>query len=637
MRQNGHGALTLEDARTWIEETGLCLFLPRRQFSTSTAPSFVEAVAGQQNSTPDQRHIALAEELLVRLELDGIAVRLNLLGQPGEQPDFVVAAWVLPYVYALRGDRDWRRNPQLTGSRQVSPLAVQAYKHLEQADSNLSELKHLLGREVTDAAVLRAITELWQQLRIIPVVAAPGVSAKWQLLRHRFQKAIAEGASTSQVTAISVLASIYLQAVIAASMEDVELFLAPLTARSKVREVLRGLVATRQVHTISMGHAPHFYVAGTLPEFAIPQTSYTSSSMPAFFLYGREHEDDMPAPEPARILTPPSPISTISHHVAEARPATPPPPPQVHVETRVLHTPAASNGHANGNGHKPISNGKAPEARPRFNRPAPHGRDRKVAQSLNGSRPARRSGPGARPVSGSRPGTSSRPASSSRQGTARPVPARPGTSRPGTSRPTSARPGTARPVSSRPASSRPGSSRPVSSRPGQARPTSARPGSPRPSSPSRWNSNGGRTNGSVHKTSSNGARNGSEVTRNGRDAGRNGNGGRPSNGSSSSRNGKSAAPAWNKHNGHSSNGHSKNGHSGNGHMSGAKPAGKAAPNGRNGSVTRNGASARKDTRPGHAPAHAKNGKPALTAGAKAGNSKRYGFTARPERSSKKRG
>src|SRR5580698_3510652 len=193
MRQNGHGALTLEDARTWIEETGLCLFLPRRQFSTSIAPSFVEAVAGRQTNTPDPKHIAIAEELLVRLENDSIAVRLNLAGQPGEQPDFVVAAWVLPYVYALRGDRDWRRSPQLTGSRQVSPLAVQAYKHLEQADSNLSELKHLLGREVTDAAVLRAITELWQQLRIIPVVSAPGEAAKWQLLRLRFQKAIAEG------------------------------------------------------------------------------------------------------------------------------------------------------------------------------------------------------------------------------------------------------------------------------------------------------------------------------------------------------------------------------------------------------------------------------------------------------------
>src|SRR5215469_6485923 len=140
MRQNGLATLTLDEARTWIEETGLCLFLPRRQFSVSVAPSFVEAVAGERSSSPDARHVALAGELLVRREADNIAVRLNLLGQPGEQPDFVVAAWVLPYVYALRGDRDWRRIPQLTGSRQVSPLAVQAYKQLESADMTIAEL-----------------------------------------------------------------------------------------------------------------------------------------------------------------------------------------------------------------------------------------------------------------------------------------------------------------------------------------------------------------------------------------------------------------------------------------------------------------------------------------------------------------
>ena len=149
---------------------------------------------------------------------------------------------MLPYVYALRGDRDWRRSPQLTGSRQVSPLAIQAYKRLEAGDATIAELTRFLGREVSETAVLRAITELWQQLRIIPVISAPGHPAQWQLLRHRFQKAIAEGASTSQVTAISVLASIYLQAVIAAGMEEVEIFLSPLTARSKIREVLRGLV-----------------------------------------------------------------------------------------------------------------------------------------------------------------------------------------------------------------------------------------------------------------------------------------------------------------------------------------------------------------------------------------------------------
>ena len=56
--------------------------------------------AGRDPRSKDHR---TAEELLVRLEIDGVAVRLNLLGQPGEQPDFVVAAWVLPYVYALCG------------------------------------------------------------------------------------------------------------------------------------------------------------------------------------------------------------------------------------------------------------------------------------------------------------------------------------------------------------------------------------------------------------------------------------------------------------------------------------------------------------------------------------------------------
>jgi 23S rRNA pseudouridine2605 synthase len=365
MRQNGHGVLTLEEARTWIEETGLCLFLPKRQFSASLAPSFVEAVAGQRNVSPDSRQIAAAEELLVRLELDGIVVRLNLLGQPGEQPDYVVAAWVLPYVYALRGDRDWRRVPQLTGSRQVSPLAIQAYKQLETGDMPIAELKQNLGHGVSEMAVLRAITELWQQLRIIPVVAAPGKAAKWQLLRHRFQKAIAEGASTSQVTAISVLASIYLQAVIAASMEDVEIFLSPLTARSKIREVIRGLVATRQVHTLSLGHAPHFYVAGTLPEFAPAVSTYASSIGSSYLPYQEES-----APEPA-----PVPVAPRVEEV--------PPAPEVHAHAN------GSPRHANRPASRPAGNGKPSAPRPHFSRTA--ARDRKPAQSASSTRTGRTS------------------------------------------------------------------------------------------------------------------------------------------------------------------------------------------------------------------------------------------------------
>jgi hypothetical protein len=429
MRQNGLGTLTLEEARTWIEETGLCLFLPRRQFSSSVAPSFVEAVAGRPEATPDPKTIAHAEDLLVRLENEGVAVRLNLHGQPGEQPDFVVAAWVLPYVYALRGDRDWRRSPQLTGSRQVSQLAVHVYKLLEGGDDNVSHLKQALGREVSESAVIRAITELWQQLRIIPVIAARGQAAKWQLLRTRFQRAIAEGASTSQVTAISVLASIYLQAVIAASMEDVELFLAPLTARSKIREVIRGLVATRQVHTISLGHAPHFYVAGTLPEFEPVSTLYSSSSMPASAYFLRSFERDEESPSPA-----------ISLPFAQQKHPVPPPaaPARTHDHVQVqTHVQAQVEAHAPAEHHvsrTPVrrsstngtSNGNSGSTRPHFSRPASNGNsnghsnshDRKPAgssrpsKSTSNGRPTRRASDtrsgsvrtqnGTRPASGTR-------------------------------------------------------------------------------------------------------------------------------------------------------------------------------------------------------------------------------------------
>jgi 23S rRNA pseudouridine2605 synthase len=391
LRHNGLGTLTFEDARTWIEETGLCLFLPRRQFSSSVAPSFVEAVAGKRDETPDPRQIAVAEELLVRMELADVAVRLNLQGQPGEQPDFVVASWVLPYVYALRGDRDWRRVPQLTGSRAVSQLAVQAYKQLEQGDATIAQLKHGLGREVSESAVVRAITELWQQLRIVPVIAAPGQPAKWQLLKHRFQKAIAEGASTSQVTAISVLASIYLQAVIAASMEEVELFLSPLTARSKVREVLRGLVATRQVHTIALGHSPHYYVAGTLPEFPTASIytgtlGYNGTSGYGYSFASFEREERSYEPPPLRPA--PMPISAPKaaepvapravekraedHHVEDKRPE---PKPVAHAPRVPVRKPAAAAGQA--------------PARP-HSRPSVHARDHKKSSTTTAaSRSAR--------------------------------------------------------------------------------------------------------------------------------------------------------------------------------------------------------------------------------------------------------
>jgi hypothetical protein len=592
MRLNGHGVLTLEDARTWIEETGLCLFLPRRQFSLGVAPSFVEAIAGERNANPGAKQVALAEELLVRLETDGVAVRLNLLGQPGEQPDFVVAAWVLPYVYALRGDRDWRRSPQLTGSRQVSPLAIQAYKLLEAGDATIQQLKHALGREVTEAAVVRAITELWQQLRIIPVVAAPGKPAQWQLLRIRFQRAIAEGASTSQVTAISVLASIYLQAVIAAGMEEVELFLAPLTARSKIREVLRGLVATRQVHTISFGHAPHFYVAGTLPEFTVAPTVYASSAMAAssYFSHARSFEGQFqepahrtlppPAAAPPPVVRPAAPLGALP-----AAPASPTMPPPATSSASTISRIAAE-------GHAPripaprkLAAAAKPAARPHFSRPAAHSRDRKPAQSSGhpARRPSRDSRTAsARPANGLRHGSPSRWSAASN---------------------------------------------------GKAKSNGAH-----------ANGNGAHANGNGHNRPDlsnnlrNGLRKGIPAGRNGKpaasvDANRNGHSQNGHNGNGHNGNGRNGKPTVSVHssrNGRSQNGHNGSSRNGNGHSQNGKSAAKSG-------VAVYKPAARKEVRKDVRLDTRSKRKPALTANAKAHNNKRYGFTAPSRQRTKKRG
>jgi hypothetical protein len=112
----------------------------------------------------------------------------------------------------------------------------------------------------------------------------------------------------------------------------------------------------------------------------------------------------------------------------------------------------------------------------------------------------------------------------------------------------------------------------------------------------------------------------------------NGNTARPSKGASGARTAKSSAPKWGQRNGHVANGHSN----------GAKAAGKTGSSLRSAGLSRNGSSSRpsgprKDARPDARSSRNGSRKPALAAGAKAGNAKRYGFTARPKQETKKRG
>ncbi|MDX6464104.1 MAG: hypothetical protein QOE55_7801, partial [Acidobacteriaceae bacterium] len=270
-RQKQNPLLTLEDAERWLEQHPLCLYLPRRAQLTAPAPSFVEACMGSTQAMPGAAAIEQAQGWLTRLVATGSVVALNLLGAVTEQPDFLAHTQALPYVLCLRADADWKHAPQKSSGHKVSPLVLELWKALDDKGVlSAAQARETLGRELTEAAVLRGLSELWQGLRINPVYGDTGQPAQWELLRVRHREALATAAGTSQVTALSLLVSMYLQSVFAASSEEIEIFLSPMASRSRVREAVRGLAATRQIHSLSMDAQTYYFLEDGLPEFAAP-------------------------------------------------------------------------------------------------------------------------------------------------------------------------------------------------------------------------------------------------------------------------------------------------------------------------------------------------------------------------------
>ena len=228
----------------------------------SPAPSFVEACLGAPSVTPAPAAIAEATELLTRLVGERRIVPLNLLGTFSEQPDFLVTPEVLPLVAAVRGDRQWKTAP---GGR-TSPIVIRTFEALDRAgELTAIEVREIVGREITEAAALRALMELWTGLRAMPI-AAQGEPTRWTLLKNRFATQLATAANTSQTTALSAVLSLYLRSAVAATAEETEIFLSPLTARSRIREVLHGMMATRQIATTPVASQTQLFLEGSLPE-----------------------------------------------------------------------------------------------------------------------------------------------------------------------------------------------------------------------------------------------------------------------------------------------------------------------------------------------------------------------------------
>jgi hypothetical protein len=265
-KQTGEPLLTLEAARDWINERGLVLFTPRGSQLPVPAPSLVEATLGVAKAAPTFAETEVARGLVARLVGEGLALPLNLLGVPGDAPDFVVSAQVFSFVFTMRGDKAWKQPPSTSGAVKVSPLGLKVYEVVtERGPVSAAEVAQELGREVTEAAILRSLTELWSQLRVIPLLAQGEGGTLWELTSRRFTKAIKAGANAGQPTALSALVSLYLAQVFAATEEEVTTFLSPLTARSRVREVLHALVGARQLETVVVEGKTLLHIPGGLP------------------------------------------------------------------------------------------------------------------------------------------------------------------------------------------------------------------------------------------------------------------------------------------------------------------------------------------------------------------------------------
>jgi hypothetical protein len=338
-----------------------------------------------------------------------------------EQPDFLAHSDALPFVLALRGDPDWKHAPQKSSGHKVSPLVLELWRVLDSAGAlTAAAAREILGRELTEAVVLRALCELWQSLRISPVFAEEGQPASWEMLRVRHREALATGAATSQVTALSLLVSMYLQSVYAASTEEIEIFLSPVASRSRVREAVRGLSATRQIHSLSMDAQTYYFLEGGLPEFAEPalptppaamaeprrrppQAEAGARSLPAPRPAQRKDyaTRQVPAAPPAGRRTGPMPRQTPPLGASPGTDRKRGPSPQARAPWRPAGKPPASGPPRRWPGKSAVASGKvrpAAGSRPDLHRGArPDMRGGARPETRGGARPEKRPAPWPRP------------------------------------------------------------------------------------------------------------------------------------------------------------------------------------------------------------------------------------------------
>jgi Winged helix DNA-binding domain len=254
-RLEGKPMQTIEQARAFIEEVGLCFMYPQRP--PLLVPTFIGAFVGSDDRLPDWKHAfadpraTAATELMVRLLRERAAFEANLFE---ENNGFLLAASVFPYFYALRGERNPKQPPKPGTRSPYSQLACDTFVVI-QKDGPISKQKLLqqLGGGVSTPALDKALAELWSKLRITRVDYRANEGSVWDLLYRWAPEAVKEGVVLSVAEALSALISKYLDCAIAVEQTELESFLGNFVARSKVKESVNTLLAAREISFVHVG------------------------------------------------------------------------------------------------------------------------------------------------------------------------------------------------------------------------------------------------------------------------------------------------------------------------------------------------------------------------------------------------
>ncbi len=225
---------------------------------------------------------------MVRLLREKSAYEANVF------PDnnFIVSAAVFPYFYGLVGDRNQQTAAQGGPRSGYSPLAVHAFQ-LIQKEGPISKhrLRELLGGDISEAALDRALDELWAQLRITRVDYKPDEGVFWDVLFRWSPEAVKEGSHVSVAGSLTALVSKYLDCVLAVPQDEVEQFFSHLIGRARVREAINALQAARELSFVHVGGRVMLHSASLPvpppPEFK-PKPEVPAAPSPAGHAAGRK-------------------------------------------------------------------------------------------------------------------------------------------------------------------------------------------------------------------------------------------------------------------------------------------------------------------------------------------------------------